>query len=599
MITNFSVSNFKSFCAEAEATLGQVLVLSGPNSCGKTTLIQALLLLSQSQSHQNFDVALDLGGRYVHFAEFRDAVFGRPPNSKAQFSISFCANLRSRDYLSWMKALPTLSTKALLDIPSFTRRWQHTKNADPLHLENKYRVRITFAATPAGKPLVKHLQFSRNIADKFEISYELVRTGKSYSVAIRSQPLGTWSSDINLVDAESKLRKIVSDISEAVDTLNRNTQRQFRLSNRPIGRFIQDLINLHGVQTSTFLESLSSDTRNVAISDNSEYPPHLHELFIELTRRLLEYGSAQEVKITFNLNHDNILLNFMPWHNPRRIAIWPRGRSSNNERFLLAFSNTFSACVTEIRHYIGNVDYVGPLRAKPEKAYLPTGTHPGMGNTGENAVPLLWLKKNETVTFKCKPGEASVKKPLHRAVAEWFEQFGIAYSFHITKPRNVIYQAELDGPAGSGTRVTIADVGFGVSQLLPVILAGLLAPEETTLIFEQPEIHLHPKLQAKLADFFICLTELNKRVIVETHSEHLINMLRLRTVEDTTGELQHKLRISFVQAHSKTSDDELKGSFISNLELDKYGQITNWPPDFFPEHGDITEKILMAMLAKS
>ena len=145
MITNFSVSNFKSFAAEAEATLGQVLVLSGPNSCGKTTLIQALLLLSQSQSPRNFDVALDLGGRYVHFTEFRDAVFGRPPNSKAQFSVSFCANLRSPDYLSWMKALPTLSTKALLEIPSHTRRWQLTKNADSFHLENKYRVRITFA----------------------------------------------------------------------------------------------------------------------------------------------------------------------------------------------------------------------------------------------------------------------------------------------------------------------------------------------------------------------------------------------------------------------------------------------------------------------
>lgn len=63
MITNFSVTNFKSFAAEAEATLGNLLVVSGPNSCGKTTLIQALLLLSQSLDNNDPQIALDLGDR--------------------------------------------------------------------------------------------------------------------------------------------------------------------------------------------------------------------------------------------------------------------------------------------------------------------------------------------------------------------------------------------------------------------------------------------------------------------------------------------------------------------------------------------------------
>ena len=141
--------------------------------------------------------------------------------------------------------------------------------------------------------------------------------------------------------------------------------------------------------------------------------------------------------------------------------------------------------------------------------------------------------------------------------------------------------------------VTIADVGFGVSQLLPVVLASLRAPIGATLIFEQPELHLHPRLQGKLADFFICMVELGKKVIVETHSEHFINMLRLRIAEDTTAELHNKVGILFVRGPMRGG-----GSHVESLQVDEYGGVVNWPPDFFPEHGDITEKILRAMFSK-
>ena len=86
----------------------------------------------------------------------------------------------------------------------------------------------------------------------------------------------------------------------------------------------------------------------------------------------------------------------------------------------------------------------------------------------------------------------------------------------------------------------ITDVGFGVSQVLPVIIQGFLSKERSITLVEQPEIHLHPKMQADLADLFIDIA-INKNVkkgssskylIIETHSEYLLKRLRRRISEN-------------------------------------------------------------------
>lgn len=78
----------------------------------------------------------------------------------------------------------------------------------------------------------------------------------------------------------------------------------------------------------------------------------------------------------------------------------------------------------------------------------------------------------------------------------------------------------------------IVDVGFGVSQILPIITQGLNMQKEETFILEQPEIHLHPKMQMKMADFILSLALSEKNVIAETHSDHIINRLCRRIMEN-------------------------------------------------------------------
>jgi len=81
-------------------------------------------------------------------------------------------------------------------------------------------------------------------------------------------------------------------------------------------------------------------------------------------------------------------------------------------------------------------------------------------------------------------------------------------------------------------KTTIKHVGFGISQVLPIIVEGLLMGNNSTIILEQPEIHLHPKIQSLLFDFLYSLTLQGKKVIVETHSDHFITRMRRRVAEN-------------------------------------------------------------------
>jgi predicted ATPase len=128
--------------------------------------------------------------------------------------------------------------------------------------------------------------------------------------------------------------------------------------------------------------------------------------------------------------------------------------------------------------------------------------------------------------------------------------------------------------------VLITDIGFGVSQILPVLALCYYAPKGATLLFEQPEIHLHPSVQAGLADVFIHAMQVRDvQIIVESHSEHLLRRLQRRIAEEEIAPAAAAL--CFCYATNGQSE-------IVPLELDTFGAIHNWPKDFFgDEFGEV------------
>ena len=144
----------------------------------------------------------------------------------------------------------------------------------------------------------------------------------------------------------------------------------------------------------------------------------------------------------------------------------------------------------------------------------------------------------------------------------------------------------------SDHNVSIADVGFGVSQVVPIIIQGLLLGRGGTLMIEQPELHLHPKMQMKLADFFLSLVIVGKEIIIETHSEHIINRLVRRVVEDNDNKFKKLVGINFVSSSKK-------GSKIEKIELSETEGIVNWPDEFFDQAAGEQQKIMTAIINKN
>ena len=135
--------------------------------------------------------------------------------------------------------------------------------------------------------------------------------------------------------------------------------------------------------------------------------------------------------------------------------------------------------------------------------------------------------------------------------------------------------------------VKLTDVGFGVSQLLPVIVECFYVKERSIVIFEQPEIHLHPKVQAELADLFMDAIHAKEagrprdvQFIIESHSEHFLRRLQRLMAEEKLA--PRDAALYFV--HS--DDGETR---IEELDVDQYGNIRNWPAAFF---GDEMEDLV-------
>ena len=120
-------------------------------------------------------------------------------------------------------------------------------------------------------------------------------------------------------------------------------------------------------------------------------------------------------------------------------------------------------------------------------------------------------------------------------------------------------------------------VGVGVSQVLPILVMCLLQKKGSILLLEQPELHLHPKVQSRLADFFITMGLLGKQCIVETHGEHWINRLQLLIARSKGGQIAEKTKVYFVSRRAGLSH-------FMPVKINRYGTIEDWPDDFCDQH---------------
>lgn len=236
--------------------------------------------------------------------------------------------------------------------------------------------------------------------------------------------------------------------------------------------------------------------------------------------------------------------------------------------------------------------YLGPLRTRAERLYSWTGIEPeSVGYTGENTVAAILAARNRKISL----GNRRQARPFEEIIALKLKEMGLIEEFKVNPISEQRQEYEVKvRTKGLKDWVDLPDVGFGISQVLPVLVQCFYAPAGSIILMEQPEIHLHPSAQSALADVMIDVINSREngadrdiQLVIETHSEHFLRRLQRRIAEGAVP--QEKVSAYFADI-AKTP------AILEPLQIDIFGNIQNWPENFFgDEMGDIIEQAKAAV----
>lgn len=246
---------------------------------------------------------------------------------------------------------------------------------------------------------------------------------------------------------------------------------------------------------------------------------------------------------------------------PPTRAMQAQDRDLEVPKFAQAYASVTRSVADEVRDLLSRISYIGPLRDRPKRLYELSGETPAdVGVQGRWAPEIMYRRSDKRFT---------------REISSWLRRFDIGEradcvgvgegTFFVCLTRGV------DAPP-----INMADTGFGISQVLPLIVQGIYSPPNSVIIAEQPEIHLNPRLQAVLADLFCSLATSGKSALIETHSEHLL--LRLRRLVAEGHIPPDDVALYFVERREDRSR-------VRRVPIGRAGEIDPkaWPVGFFEE----------------
>lgn len=211
-----------------------------------------------------------------------------------------------------------------------------------------------------------------------------------------------------------------------------------------------------------------------------------------------------------------------------------------------------------------DVDYIGPFRILPERQFYLSGQieFKNTGIKGENAYAMLGVSKR-------------LKTNLLEKVGEWYEKNFDGWKLNI-KDNNPFMEVFL---SKNTTDVNIVDVGQGMNQALPLVVRAYEKRENSIIVMEQPELHLHPAAHAELAELFArSAKENNQTFVIETHSENILLRLRKLIIENNFGFTKDDFIIYWIE------DAENGGQELREITVDEKGVLSDWSEGVFNEN---------------
>lgn len=573
LFKSYGLENYKSIRKSPDIDVGGLTIVLGPNSSGKTNILESLTLLKQSLDQG--DISLTLNGDYVDLGEYRDVVHMKDTSRKIGFRFNFQRDSTEGD--------EEVEYECPICHKEYIRYEGHYTN----HLEEHHPRFWEYCGGKYGDKVRKYEDFLISNTS-VEIRYKYNEDVKAnmfdeLRVTNPSPVSGLFISELRLQTTKSGFSVIADDI-KGRRILNISAKEEELDIDYPDE--LSGLIQIIRRILFIYVEGSQDDRMpwqyryHINHSGEDDEFTCIHEYSNKLEE---VYDNTYQQGIGALENYE---------HGIQALAGGLLGRVSSIAMSQLEPIKILSRSLDEMEH-------IGPLRKNPQRIYFGSGGSPGqLYSQGENI---------ENMIFKA---QQSGESPLIEKTNQWLSECGFDVQLGISEVGfGDLYQLVVEE---DGLSVNLADSGFGLSQTLPIIVravnmelkkdrnqersnkGGWLPPRSKRtqgrfmMLIEQPEIHLNPRIEASVGDFFINIIDSGMDLIIETHSEHLLNRIQ-RRVTDGTIEDSSRISIYFVSKEGRESE-------IEEIVMDSNGRFENWPAGFFQDDFDEAIEILKESL---
>ncbi|MCY1000637.1 AAA family ATPase [Myxococcus sp. MISCRS1] len=367
--------------------------------------------------------------------------------------------------------------------------------------------------------------------------------------------------------------------------------------------------NLHTAEFNLFLTPQTSIPWRIEPSGKGSSPTDLTHIIHIPTLVTKQSGIQSIVELGESADKKNnitqvILKGLIPGGMTAQIREPPNNKRTTRPRessrlVQVPLPSVINRTLYDLRQKLAAIHYIGPLRAPAKRYYVANlESPPGLDSSGEFLPYVLRENANTAITTALPQDWTVLQTSLTAALNHWLQYLRTGettihpaeHEIRVSHLKGVLVEFELKAPQGD-SRHSLADSGFGYSQILPIIVRGLLAPVGSTLIIEQPELHLNPALQTRLAAFFVAMMKSGKQVILETHSEHIVNSIRLHAAEEASNHIAASSSIYFL-------DNQASTPVIHDLSIQNDGTVPRWPRHFFGEALTLSARLLAAQRRK-
>lgn len=615
MLTKWTIGNFKAISEKTTFSLAPITVLVGENSSGKSSVLQSILLMAQTLKATQSKQPLLLNGEFIRLGYLKDILH----NGNKEIPLEIGFELQIKDDHALTKSNPievdfqidTLDKNTGTQSSVLKKLSLRSGVHDFITIVHENEKQKTLLDADTNKFLQMPAELRNEINKGIYPTVVKQIESKQGTLLSRIPPYEHYCSLYHFLP--NKILEIYNATQYSMVTALKAAGNYLRFKDDKrsdeaelLSFLPSEIVNFKGKYGGTLKSEISNAIYfNIPgkRQDNSSFGSSLQYQriaisFLEKSDNLEDW--LWKMKLEIPIQHARIIGDKLI---QRATLVERREYEDDASTDKLAVrASSLPESLEEIKDRVVNyfserVYYLGPLREDPRFIYslppYPELTHVGL--KGEFTASVLEKFKDQEIEYPMPPqksgGETIIgTATLLDALSQWLEYMGLLEKVS-TIDRGKIGTELAVHAKGVKQPLDLTSIGVGVSQILPTLVMGLIAPKGTTFLLEQPELHLHPKVQSIVADFLLGLTKLGKQCIVETHSEYLVSRLRLRVAEDETNTLASQTSIYFVE--------RLDGkSSFRKLDLNQYGALLEWPEGFMDQGPNESELIMKAALKK-